>query len=91
MAELPWFELDSEGRAVINGMDGPNFLALNLSFRYNFEFGQGLGLGLFWDVYNATNRLNFFQYSGNRSSSVFGTPTSAQFPRQMQLGFRFTF
>ncbi len=84
-------ELDSEGRAVVNGMDGPNYVVLNLSFRYNFELNRGMGLGLFWDIYNATNRLNPFQYSGNRSSSVFGTATSAQFPRQMQLGVRFTF
>lgn len=84
-------ELDSQGRAVINGIDGPNNMALNLSVRYNFEFPGGYGLGLFWDLYNATNRENLNAPTGNRSSSFFLIPRSAQFPRQMQLGVRFTF
>jgi hypothetical protein len=48
-------------------------------------------MGFFWDIYNALNRANLNNPTGNRSSSQFLIPSSAQFPRQMQLGIRFTF
>jgi len=84
-------EVDGEGRAVINGIDGPNFVELNLSVRYAIPLAAGTGLDLFWDLYNATNRLNLTPPSGNRASRTFMVPTSANFPRQMQLGLRFRF
>lgn len=84
--------VDDQGRAIINGIDGPNFAELNVSVRYTVPVvGGGRGLDLFWDMYNATNRLNVNPPSGNRASRQFLVATSAHFPRQMQVGFRFRF
>jgi outer membrane receptor protein involved in Fe transport len=86
-------ETDDQGRAVINGMTGPNSVLLDMSFRYQIPFGANnrRGLDLFWDVFNVTNRVNYVNPSGNRASSVFMVPTAAQFPRQMQMGARIRF
>lgn len=84
-------EVDGQGRAVINGIDGPNFVELNLSVRYAIPMGGARSLDLFWDLYNLTNRLNVNPPVGNRASRNFMVPTSAHFPRQMMLGFRFRF
>jgi hypothetical protein len=83
--------VDAQGRAVINGIEGPNFVELNLSVRYAVPVGGGNSVDLFWDLYNATNRLNVNPETGNRASGTFMVPTSAHFPRQMQLGFRYRF
>ena len=84
-------EVDSQGRAVPFGIDGPNFVELNLSVRYNFDLANRGTLGLYWDMYNVTNRTNLNLPNGNRSSGNFLTSTSALLPRQMQLGARFSF
>jgi hypothetical protein len=86
-------EVDDQGRAVINGMTGPNSVLLDMSFRYQIPLGANnrRGLDLFWDVFNVTNRVNYVNPSGNRASSVFMVPTAAQFPRQMQMGARIRF
>ena len=84
-------DTDGQGRALKNGIDADRLVELNLSVRYNFDFAQGIGLGLYWDGYNITNNENLRNATGNRSSSTFLVPTSANFPRQMQFGLRFTF
>jgi hypothetical protein len=84
-------EVDSEGRAVINGLESPGYFELNLSVRYTIELGGARSLGLFWDLFNATNRANLDTLQGNRSSSSFNTSSSAHLPRQMQIGARFSF
>ena len=84
-------EVDSEGRAVIFGIEGPGYAELNLSVRYTIEMGGNRSLGLFWDMFNVTNRTNLNGIQSNRSSSSFLTSTSAFLPRQMQLGARFSF
>ena len=83
--------VDSQGRAVINGIKGPRFVGLDLSLRYRIPFKERVGLDLSWDVYNVFNHRNENPATGNRSSSLFMVPTSGLFPRQMQLGARFTF
>ena len=86
-------ELDDQGRAVINGMTGPNSVLLDMSLRYQIPLGANgrRGLDLFYDMFNVTNRVNYVNPSGNRASSVFMVPTAAQFPRQMQMGARIRF
>jgi hypothetical protein len=84
-------EVDSEGRAVINGLENPGYTELNLSVRYTIEMGGNRSLGLFWDLFNVTNRANLDSVQGNRSSGSFLTSTSAFLPRQMQIGARFSF
>ncbi len=85
--------LDSAGRAIINGVDGPGSVLLNMSARYSIALGSdnGRGLDLFFDVFNALDKTNFSRPTGNRRSSNFLKLNSAGFPRQMQVGARIRF
>jgi hypothetical protein len=84
--------VDEAGRAVINGLEGPGSLLLDVSFRYQMRLGKGLeSLDLFYDLFNVANRTNLVPPTGNRSSRTFMVPTAAQFPRQMQFGIRVRF
>jgi hypothetical protein len=85
-------ELDSQGRAVINGLDGPGSFLIDMSFRYQVPLGRGFeSLDLFYDIFNVTNRTNLVPFTGNRRSGSFMQATAAQFPRQMQFGVRVRF
>jgi outer membrane receptor protein involved in Fe transport len=85
-------ELDSQGRAVINGLQGPESVLVDISFRYQLPLGRGFdSLDLFYDIFNLFNRTNYVAPIGTRSSTVFMVPTAAQFPRQMQFGIRLRF
>jgi hypothetical protein len=84
--------LDSQGRAVINGLRGPESILVDASFRYQIPLGRGFdSLDLFYDVFNVLNRENLVNPTGNRSSANFMISTAAQFPRQMQFGARIRF
>jgi len=85
-------ELDGAGRAVINGLTGPESFLVDMSFRYSIPLKAGFdSLDLFYDIFNVFNRENLVAPSGNRSSSTFMIPTAAQFARQMQFGIRVRF
>jgi hypothetical protein len=84
--------VDANGKAIRNGIDGENVILLDLRFHYLFDMPRKGNLGLFWEVYNATNRVNFANGSGNRRSSNFLVPVAtSRPPRTMQLGIRYTF
>ncbi len=83
--------LDAGGRAIRNGIDGENVVLLDLRFQYIFDLRGSNTVGLFWEIYNATDRVNFGNPTGNRNSSNFLVPVSAGAPRTMQIGFRYTF
>lgn len=83
--------VDSAGRAVINGLEGPGSFLIDLSFRYQIPLRGLQSLDLFYDVFNVINRENVVPPTGNRASSLFMIPTAAQFPRQMQFGVRVRF
>jgi len=84
--------LDSNGMAVINGIDGPGLFEMAVSVRYSLPLGNDKrALDLFYDVFNLFNTKNLQPGSGNRRSSSFNVPTSANFPRQMQMGARIRF
>jgi hypothetical protein len=85
-------DVDSEGRAVINGIQGPGSLGVDMSARYQIPLGRGLdSLDLFYDIFNLTNRENLVPPTGNRRSVNFMVPTAARFARQMQFGVRVRF
>jgi hypothetical protein len=84
-------EVDSQGRAVPYGIDGPSYFEVNFSVRYNLNLGADRSIGFFWDMFNVANRTNYTPVVSNRASGAFLTSTSAYLPRQMQLGVRFTF
>ena len=85
-------EVDDQGRAVINGLEGPGSFLIDASFRYQLAINKGLdSIDLFYDIFNIMNRTNLLPPTGNRASSNFMVATSAQFPRQMQFGVRVRF
>jgi hypothetical protein len=85
-------EVDGQGRAVINGLEGPGSFLVDTSFRYQVPLGGGLdSLDLFYDIFNLLNRENLVSPTGNRRSANFMISTAAQFPRQMQFGVRIRF
>ena len=84
--------LDSGGRAVINGLEGPGSFLTDLSFRYAIPLGGGASsLDLFYDIFNVFNRENLVPPTGNRNSSQFMVSSAAQFARQSQFGIRIRF
>ncbi len=84
--------VDSQGRAVINGLEGPGSFLVDVSFRYQIPIKAGLeSVDLFYDIFNVLNRENLVPPTGNRASGNFMISTAAQFPRQMQFGIRVRF
>jgi hypothetical protein len=84
-------DVDSQGRAVINGLEGPGSLLVDMSFRYQLPLAGAQSLDFFYDIFNVFNRANLVAPTGNRQSSNFMVSTAAQFPRQMQFGLRYRF
>ena len=84
--------VDSQGRAVINGLPGPGSFLMDVSFRYQIPVKRVFdSLDLYYDVFNIMNRVNYVAPTGNRASANFNKYTAAQFPRQMQFGVRVRF
>ncbi|NOT25699.1 MAG: TonB-dependent receptor [Acidobacteria bacterium] len=84
-------KLDASGRAVRNGIDGPNVWNVDFRSQYSFSLPAQRTVGVFWEIYNVTNKVNFAAPTGNRRSSNFLVPTAAFPPRSMQIGLRFDF
>jgi outer membrane receptor protein involved in Fe transport len=77
-----------------NGAYGPGFAQLDLRGGYRVRAGGARTLDIFVEVFNATNRANFSNPSGDLRLGNFLVPTSLQgggFPRQLQFGARFGF
>ena len=83
--------VDSEGRAIRNGIEGESTTLVDLQVQYVFNLPSTQTLGLFWETYNALNRINYGNPTGNRNSSRFLVPDEAGPMRSMQLGVRYTF
>jgi hypothetical protein len=83
--------LDSTGTAIRNGIDGKSQLILDLRFQYIHRFLESHTVGFFWEIYNATNRVNFGNPTGSHQSTNFLVPVRTNDPRTMQLGVRYTF
>jgi len=93
-AEIPILsEVDANGYAKHNTMPGnSDFLALNLRVQYEIPLGAAARrLGLYWELYNVTNRANYGNPDNERTSDAFNTLFIAGAPRTMQLGLRFSF
>lgn len=86
-------EVDENGVAVINGLEGPGKTEVAMSVRYSIPVGNEnrRGLDLFFDVFNLFNTENLVAPTGNRASSNFMVSTAAEFPRQLQAGVRIRF
>jgi len=82
--------LDSNGRAIRNGIDGEKQVLLDARFQYLWR-AQGYETGLFLEIYNLTDQVNYGNPTGNRNSANYLVRTLAGNPRTVQLGLRLTF
>ena len=85
--------LDSDGRAVRNGINGNGLRLLDLTFRYNLNLpgARVQTVGFYLDLYNALNTTIFGNPTGNRNSRNFMVPVVAGRAREAQIGIRYTF
>ena len=82
--------VDALGVAVRNGIAGPNKVGLDARAQYIWRI-QRFQAGLFLEIYNLTNHVNYGNPTGARNSSVFLVPIVTDDPRTAQIGFRLTF
>jgi hypothetical protein len=76
------------GNAGRNTVRGPNFWAFDASVSKLVALGPRAKIEVRIEAFNLFNRANFTAPSGVRSTSTFGTITSAYDPRQLQIGGR---
>jgi hypothetical protein len=84
-------ELDGNGLAIRNGIEGESITLLDLRLQYIQTLPRGQTLGFFWEAYNALNKINYGNPSGERNDDNFLVPVEAGQMRAMQLGIRYTF
>ena len=84
-------ELDGNGSAIRNGIDGESVTLLDLQLQYVQNLPRRQTIGFFWEIYNALNKINFANATGDRSEDNFLVPDEAGSMRSMQLGVRYTF
>ena len=84
-------EVDANGLAIRNGIEGVNKVLLDVRLQYEFRLAATQSLGFYWEIYNVLNRTNFGNPVGDRRSPNFMQSIVADLPRTMQLGFRYTF
>ena len=86
-------EVDANGYAIHNSMPGySDYLALNLRVQDELRLGAAARkLGVYWELYNATNRNNFGNPENKRNTAQFNTLIIGGAPRTMQLGLRYSF
>jgi outer membrane receptor for ferrienterochelin and colicin len=82
--------LDSRGFAVRNGLDGQRKTLLDGRVQYIWKI-QRYQAGLFLEIYNLTNHVNFGDPTGARNSTNFMKTIVADNPRTAQLGVRVIF
>lgn len=86
-----------------NSEIGPRYQATNINFSKVFFLrrdmsdlgrqagGAGTQVNVFANITNALNQTNFQRISSALTSSRFGEPTSANDPREIEIGIRFQF
>jgi hypothetical protein len=84
-------ELDGNGRAVRNGIDGEDTRLLDLQVQYVLRLPRSQSVGFFWEIYNALNTINYGNPTGERNDDNFLVPVEAGLMRSMQLGVRYQF
>ena len=83
--------LDSNGLAVRNGIDGESITLLDLRLQYILNLPGNQTAGFFFEAYNALNKINYGNPSGERNDDNFLIPVEAGPMRALQLGVRYTF
>jgi hypothetical protein len=79
-----------------NSYKGPDYASVNLRLSKRFGFDRRRALLLQFEAFNLFNRTNYGGTNmtwgtGAAPAAAFGTYTSANAPRQLQLGVKFEF
>jgi hypothetical protein len=83
--------LDASGRAIRNGIDGNSVTLLDLRAQYLLRLPQRQTASFFLEVFNALNKINYGNPTGNRNNRNFMVPVEAGTMRSAQMGVRYTF
>jgi hypothetical protein len=79
------------GNAGRNILDGPGFASINLSLMKNFTVHEGVTVQFRAEGFNTLNRANFDSPQAFIGGPAFGSVTSAQPARHVQLGLKLLF
>src|SRR5262249_677637 len=79
------------GNAGRNVVRAPNFYQMDVGLHKDFSVTETMKLSFRTEAFNLLNKTNFGPPNGTRSSSGFGTITSAYPARQMQFGLKLLF
>ena len=87
---------DLENKGGRNGAIGPDYFQVDMRAGWHQRLTKQQAVEIFLDIFNLTNRANFDNPSGDeRVTSTFLVLTNLRggggFPRQAQLGVRYTF
>ena len=77
-----------------NGARGPSFFQADVRLGYRFKLGGARAVEVFAEMFNATNRANFANPTGDRFSTNFlrlNALRAGAIPRTAQFGARFQF
>jgi hypothetical protein len=81
-------QFGSLGKGAVRGKAITN---VDFSLAKNWRFEERYGLQFRAEFFNLLNHANFVGFDTNLTSTTFGTLNSAQAPREIQLGIKFTF
>ncbi len=79
------------GNTGRNVLTGPGYRGMDLKIGKNFTFGEGRRVEFRCEMFNFSNTPHFDQPNTNVNIAQGGTITSAQAPRQIQLGLKFVY
>jgi hypothetical protein len=82
---------DYPGDAHRNSGRGPDYYSLDARVSKFINLSDRFSVQIFAEMFNLTNRVNYYNPDGDMGSSNFGQYSSAMDPRLIQFGMRFNF
>jgi hypothetical protein len=82
---------DYPGTAHRNSGRGPDYYSLDARVSKFVNLSGRFSVQIFAEMFNLTNRVNYYNPDGDMGSSNFGKYSSAMDPRLIQFGMRFNF
>ena len=74
-----------------HGIDGNSVTLLDLRTQYLLRLPHRQSVSVFLEVFNALNKINYGNPTGNRNNANFMVPVEAGTMRSAQMGVRYTF
>jgi hypothetical protein len=90
-SDFPIPQRGSAGTLGRNTFRGPGYAQVDISLAKRFRISERISSQIRLDSFNAFNRVNLNNPSGDLASNTFGKSTSQTTPRAFQAGLRITF